>query len=1138
MESNTFSIGGRRSIVATVRWAAVLVMALLFYSMPMYAAGTPNAVGTLKAGGKPFERVSGTITDSTGKPLEGVNVTVKGGRKGVSTNARGEFAIEATAGSTLIVSGAGYLEQQIKVTGEVMTISLRENARMLEEVYVGYTRLRKSDVTGAMASVKASEMNLSTPTIGQALVGKVAGVQVSQVSGAPYGGVKIRVRGTGSINASSEPLYVIDGYPVGGTIMSGAGNSTNATNGYNPNQSGNDVFINPEDIESIEILKDAASAAIYGSRASGGVVLITTKRGRAGKGTLTYDLQVSRQQLAHKVKLLNSSQFADLFVDGRNNAYKDILIANGTGWNDSYLSDDNATRVKKSGQTATGCSVCIISDLYDFPTHTLKTPKYNTDWQDVLYGNVTTQRHNLSFAGGSQNTRYLISGGYLDQPGILNSTYQKRINLRANIDADVTSKLKVSSSVFVTNTVNREVEEGRFDHGPILGALVYMPIFPAFNPDGTVQTADQGASKQFDGYTYAFQGIENPLALAQRNKITRNGTRAMYQASASYEIIKDLVVKANLGGETYQEKYEYYYPTNLSNGINPPGSPQSIQAANASAQSLTTQDKLAEFTVNYKKAFGKHRFDFLAGYTAQESKQDILAVNAKDFTSDNVQDITAVGSAPGDFTQQSNTGKTSATLLSYLGRIVYSFNDRYFLTGSFRDDASSRFGPQNKWGKFGSVAAGWTLSNESFYHDWLGENSLLKVRASWGLTGNNNLPNNYLYEQDVTGSGGVVIGNTIYNGNWAGGLVDPKLGWESTSQLNFGLDAATWHNRLAFNVNYYISKSYNLLINRPLSATGNTSGATTIWTNLHDANIHNEGIDVQVDVKAVQSKDFNLSFIGNITHNQNRVVSLGGASPIAYNGGERPYQTHQTQVGSPVGSFYGVKVAGMVREKDLAAVASDLAVYKANKNSFPTGYKLQAFPISSYSSTPLEAGDLYFRDMNGDGVINEADKRVIGTPYPDFTYGFSVVANYKMVDFSASFNGSHGNEVLDAQDYYIRNMEGSGNNYVQVDQRYRSEARPGNGHEYRASRGGDQSNSTRLSDFYLQDGSYFRCTNMTLGVNLTKIVDLKKAGLTGLRGMCLLTMPSPSPNTLATILRWTMTTAPTWRLASTMASIR
>ncbi len=350
-----------------------------------------------------------------------------------------------------------------------------------------------------------------------------------------------------------------------------------------------------------------------------------------------------------------------------------------------------------------------------------------------------------------------------------------------------------------------------------------MPIFPAFNPDGTLQTADQGAAKQFDGFAYSFQGIENPLALAQRVKITRKGTRATYQMNASYEIIKDLTFKVNLGGETYQEKYEYYYPTNLSSGINPPGSSQSILAANASAQSLTTQDKLAEFTLNYKKAFGKHQFNVLGGYTAQESKQDVLAVATKNFTSDNIPEITAGGSTPGDFTQQSNTGKSTTTLLSYLGRVVYSYNSRYFLTGSFRTDASSRFGPKNKWGQFGSVAAGWTLSNESFYHDWLGANSSLKLRASWGLTGNNNI-GNYRFEQGITGTGGVVIGNTVYNSNWSGDLTDPTLGWESTSQYNFGLDGTVLNGRVAFNVNYYLSKSYNLLYNKNISALGKYGG--------------------------------------------------------------------------------------------------------------------------------------------------------------------------------------------------------------------------------------------------------------------------------------------------------------------------
>jgi hypothetical protein len=272
-----------------------------------------------------------------------------------------------------------------------------------------------------------------------------------------------------------------------------------------------------------------------------------------------------------------------------------------------------------------------------------------------------------------------VSGSYLDQPGILNSTFQKRINLRANIDADVSSKLKVSANVFVTNTNNREVQEGRFNQGPILGALVYVPIFPAYNPDGTLALAYANEGAQFDGFTYAFQGIENPLALAQRVKITRKGTRTTFNANASYEIIKDLSFKINLGGQQYTEKYEYYYPTNLSNGINGPGSSQSILAANASAQFLTTQDRLAEYTLNYGKQLGKHRFDALAGYTAQQTTTDVVAVAAKNFTNDLVPELTAGGSTAGDFSMLSNSGKSTTTLVSYLARVIYNYDKRYFL---------------------------------------------------------------------------------------------------------------------------------------------------------------------------------------------------------------------------------------------------------------------------------------------------------------------------------------------------------------------------------------------------------------------------------------------------------------------------
>ncbi|RZK14434.1 MAG: SusC/RagA family protein, partial [Pedobacter sp.] len=343
-----------------------------------------------------FAAIGGTVTDEKGQALPGVSVYDKQTKKSTTTDSNGKFSLDVPNGATLVFSYIGFETQEVSViTTKTINVKLKESSNTLNEVVaIGYQKIRKSDVTGAISSVKASEMNLSAPTVGQALVGKVAGVQVSQTSGAPYAGTKIRVRGVGSINASSNPLYVIDGYP-----------------------SGNNVFINPEDIETIDILKDAASAAIYGSRASGGVVMITTKRGKDGKGRFQYDVQAGITQLHKKVKLLDASQFIQLMIDGRNNAYKDLVVNGGRlTWNDSMFSDNNTTRTTNVGN---GSSVSIPEDIYDFASQTAKAPAFNTDWQDELYRNAFFQRHNLAFSGGNKDIKYFVSGGYQDQDGIV-----------------------------------------------------------------------------------------------------------------------------------------------------------------------------------------------------------------------------------------------------------------------------------------------------------------------------------------------------------------------------------------------------------------------------------------------------------------------------------------------------------------------------------------------------------------------------------------------------------------------------------------------------------------------------------------------------------------------------------------------
>lgn len=984
---------------------------------------------------KAFATVSGTVTDQNNQPLPGVSVFEKKTKKTTVTDPNGKYSINVEEGAILVFSYIGYDNQEVAVNGRSnINVTLKESSNTLNEVVaIGYQKIRKSDVTGAISSVKASEMNLTSPTVGQALVGKVAGVQVSQTSGAPYSGTKIRVRGIGSINASSDPLYVIDGYPAG-----------------------NNVSINPEDIETIDILKDAASAAIYGSRASGGVVLITTKRGTDGKGKFEYDVQGGVSQLAKKVKLLDANQFIQLLIDGRNNAYKDLWVNAGQTWNDSMFGDVNNIRTTKLNalNISAGSSVSIPADLYNFSTQQAIPAAYNTDWQDELYRNAAFQRHNLSFSGGTKDVKYFLSGGYQNNDGIVTNTNQKVTNFRGNIDGKVSERLRVGANIAYTKNDNREVQEGRYNLSPMMSALIYLPYLPARDANGNPVQFGMGAlSAQF-----GIQNPENPLATVEQLKISRKSNRSNYNANATYKIIERLNFKANLGTQTYNEKYDYYLPTSLSSGNTPPYSPESIRAANAIAQTLSQVDQLAEFTLNYNKTFGKHSIDVLGGYSAQKTSSDLIRVAASGFQNDYIGEITDKGAEAGFF-KLDRAGKTVTTLLSYFGRFSYNYAGKYFLTGSFRRDGSSRFGPLNKYGNFPSIAAGWNISDESFYNNFLGEQSRVKLRASWGLSGNNNIPD-YRTQQELNSPGGAVFGNAISTAIWPSSIQDKGLGWESTSQFNFGTDISLLKNRVSIMANYYLSYSFNLLFNKPLSAIAGTS---TILTNLTDSKVRNKGFDLQIDGKIIQNEDFTFGLSGNIAANRNKVLDLGGNSTIFIAGAERSYITHVTQEGQPIGMFYGFKVLGRITADNLGKVAP-----------------------SASSTNPAKIGDLYFQDTDGNGIVNDADKTVIGTPYAKFTYGFALNTSYKTFDLRASFNGSYGNQVLDGQDYYLYNFEGSGNQYVDVADRYRNEANPGSGLNYRASRAGTQSNSTRLSSFYVQDGSYFRCTNITLGYSFPK----------------------------------------------------
>lgn len=1005
-------------------------------------------------------KMSGQVVDSDGNTLPGVSILEKKTGNGTITDVEGKFSLTLQSrANPLVISYIGFLTQEVPYSATPVTVVLKEDNFALEEVVVvGYQTMRKSDITGSVASVKAAELNLTSPTIGQSLVGKVSGVQISQVSGAPYASTKIRVRGTSSINASSDPLYVIDGYPA------------NA-----------DMFISPEDVESIEVLKDAASAAIYGSRASGGVVMITTKRGKENsKPAVDFDFLLGVNNLSRKIDMLNSAQFVDLFVDGHNKAYKDGIISRGIEWKDEYFKDNNDQRTARYGSSNSAFK--IPDTFYDFASGQVKTQANDTDWQKQLYRNALNSRYNLSVTGGGANVRYLISGSYQDQQGIMLGTDMERFNLRSNIDVNVNSRLSFSTNIVYTHTKSNEIQTGRFHLSPVMAALVYLPIFAPRNEDGSVKKYEMSSLAN----EYAFQNnIENPIALATEIKNYRTSARSVYNLTGQYKILPDLLARLSLATYRYDEKYEYYRPTSLTSGVNPPFSPQAVADASAQSRMLQQEDYLGEFTLNYNFKTKDWVFNGVAGTSIQKNMQDILSVNANGFTDDKIPDVVGGGADPSNFTRNSATGKSTYSMVSAFGRLNVAYKNRYHLTGTFRGDGCSRFGPDNRWGYFPSVSGGWTVSQEDFYHKWFGTNSSFKLRASWGYSGNNSI-GNYNFQQ-VMGKGGNVVGNSVVTIMYPGAFRDRKLGWESTSQTNLGFDLSLLNGRVSLIANYYDSYTFNLLFNQSVTAL---SGTTSMLTNLPDSKVNNRGIDFQVDGTLLQSRDFSLRLSGNISFNSNKVLNLGGAGTILSTGAERSYVTHITKEGQPIGMFWGYRAMGMINEQDMKNIAEDNKHYDPASKRFPDNYKIKGPARSLAQSTALQLGDIYFEDINSDGVVDERDKQVIGSPHPDFIYGFNISANYKQFDFNASFNGVQGNKILDGQCYYLFNMEGSGNQYSVVDQRYRSPENPGNGEVYRASRGGTQSNSTRLSSFYLEDGSYLRCTNISIGYNWKSIAQL------------------------------------------------
>jgi TonB-linked SusC/RagA family outer membrane protein len=936
--------------------------------------------------------VQGAVTDDKGESLPGVSIILKGSQKGTTTDAQGRYKIDVpNAAATLIFSFVGYLSQEVTVGNRTsLDVVLKVDNKTLEEiVVVGYGTVKRKDLTGSVGSVSTQEIKeLAVARIDQALLGKVAGVQVKTVSGDPGAAPQIKIRGIGSISAGSNPLYVVDGFPID-----------------------NIQTLNPNDVESMDILKDASATAIYGSRGANGVIIINTKRGKTGKATISFDTYHGFQNVLKRPEFLNANQQAQYYFDGIRNRN----IDNGNSVSGPF----------------TGWAIPVPQTVQDVLSG---KNTYNTDALDGVLRTAPQSQYQLSASGGSENVKYAISGEYFNQEGIILNSNFNRYSLRANIDAKLTNKLSVRLNVNTAYTDAKVVTAsgpgGGDNDGIIAQATSAQPYYPLYNADGSYFVYSN-----LDASTI----LLNPAALALEIQGKRKGMRMLGNINLEYKFTDALSLNVMLGATSYNTKAMRFRPQIPAFYNN---------AAVGTDSTSSTLNWLTEYTLNYRKSFGKHNLVGLAGFTAQKETNESNFLTSNRFPNNLVPTLSAVSGILTD-------GSSSIyqwSLLSYLARVNYNYSDKYYLTASIRTDGSSRFGSSHKYGVFPSLAVAWRISDEDFLKS-VRSLSELKLRVSYGETGNNNIGN---YEHYPTINyekytlGGVAIG-----GYAPARPANPNLTWEKQKSFNIGLDASFFNRRLTVNIDHFQARNTDLLLNVNVP---DITGFSTALQNIGE--VKNTGWEFVVSTlnlqnKLVWSTDFNISTY------KNKVVKLGVQGDPIISG------RNITMIGQPIGMFYGFLTDGIFKTQ---ADVDKGPVYN---------------PGAPDRSRP---GDIRFVDVSGpngtpDGIINNYDNTIMGSPYPDFYYGMTNRLSYKNISLSINIQGTQGNEVIStARNITLLTRSRSRTLSTQANY-WKSEQDPGDGVTPRpndAPTGGIRLSNQR----YVDTGSYLRINNITLSYQL------------------------------------------------------
>ncbi|MDR7129344.1 TonB-linked SusC/RagA family outer membrane protein [Algoriphagus sp. 4150] len=938
--------------------------------------------------------VTGTVvSEGDNEPIPGALVSIKGTQNGTVTDIDGGFTIQAAVGQTLVVSFIGFTTSEVVVSSASTPLQITlgySTSDLSEVVVVGYGSQVKREVTGAVQSVSQEELkDLPVSSVAQKLQGRMAGVQINQTTGKPGQGMNVRIRGQLSVSGGSSPLYVVDGFPITGDINS----------------------INPDEIQEITVLKDAASTSLYGSRAANGVVLITTKKGKEGQTNVNLNVFTGLQNVPERgrLEMMDAEAFA-IF--------------------------------KKENAEATGQEV---PDIFQNPAQY----RGNTnDWYDAMLRSASISSYNLTITSNKEKVNTAIVAGVFDQEGVVVGSDYRRFSLRMNTDYQLSDKVAIGVNVAPNYVIdNTPRTDGTRGTGILFNALHTWPIMPIYGEDGELTSFNQLPASTGNIYAY-------PNWVRSAQEIT-NETKQMNVLANTYvewKPIEGLSLKSTFNAEISNSKYLWFNPSTATANINV-SIPTVAVSIRENRENLSW---LNENIATYTKSIRDHNFQLLGGFSNQKFRMDRTRIQADTYADDRLPTIQGALNINRNGT---NTGVEEWSLTSLFSRLTYNFKGRYLFTASVRGDGSSRFGMDNRWGVFPSTSVGWVLSDEGF----LNTNSTIsfaKLRASYGVTGNNNIGNYTSYALVNNSLNGNTV-NSVFGENIAPGstittLNNNNLGWETTAQLDVGFEVGLWDDRLLFTYDYYTKNTTNLLY---AVQVPQESGFTNFNDNIGE--IHFWGHEFSVN-SINTTGAFRWTTNLNLSINRNKVLELA-------EGIDRVYGTyHITQVGQPFGQFYGMKKLGnYMNEEDLASS-----------------------PIIPGRST---VGSIKLEDVNGDGVItyggDNDDRTIIGNPFPDFTYGIINNFNWKNWDASITASGSQGNQLYMRHLYSTANLDGVFNMVAKVSNRFKSPEDPGDGIFGTAIGGGNVTGVERdwNNSNFVWDASYFTIRNITLGYTFTKL---------------------------------------------------